>query len=85
MFVNGVAFLVTLSRKIKMYTIEHIPNRTAKQLGSSLMKIVQLYARGGFTVNVALMDMEFEKVANELEIVQVNTTAARELNVASVR
>ena len=84
MFINGVAFLVTLSPKIKMYTIEHIPTRTAKQLGSSLMKVVQLYARGGFTVNVALMDMEFEKVANELEMVQVTTTAARVEGTSSV-
>ena len=30
MFVNGVSFLVTLSRKIRFLTAEHIPSRTAK-------------------------------------------------------
>ena len=50
MFVNGIAFLVSLSRGIRMYTCEHVPNRKSAQLSSSLEKIINLYARGGFTV-----------------------------------
>ena len=42
------------------------------------MKIVKLYALGGFRVRVILMDMEFEKVKDEVELVELNTTAARE-------
>ena len=45
MFVNGIPFLVTLSRKIKMLTAEYLPSRTAKQLSSSLTKIVKVYAQ----------------------------------------
>ena len=56
MFVNVVAFLTTLSRKIRLVTAEHIPSRTAKQLGSLFKKIVKLYARGGFMFRVILMD-----------------------------
>ena len=79
MFVNGVAFLVTLSRDIRLFTAEHVPSRTAKQLGSSLMKVVQqLYGRGGYVVNCILMDLEFEKVKDECPLVEINTTAARE-------
>ena len=66
MFVNGIAFLTTLSRKIRLTTVEHVPSRTAEQLSSSLTKIVQLYAKAGFTVRTTLMDMEFEKVAEKL-------------------
>ena len=69
MFVNGVAFLMTLSRRIRLVTAEHIPTRTAKQLSSSLDKIVRLYTRGGFTVKVILMDQEFDKVENEMGLV----------------
>ena len=47
MFVNGIAFLVSLSRGISFYTAEHVPNRKAKQLARSLSKIVNLYAQGG--------------------------------------
>lgn len=78
MFVNGVAFLCTSSRDIRFFTAEHVPNRTAKQLSSSLKKIIRLYGSGGFIVRIILMDMEFEKVADEMENVIVNTTAARE-------
>ena len=35
-FVNGVAFLMTQSRKIKMYTVEHTPSRKASALADSL-------------------------------------------------
>ena len=61
-FVNGVPFLVTLSRKIRLLTAEHIPSCTVKQLGISLMKIVNFYQRCGYVVNVIMMDQEFDKV-----------------------
>ena len=78
MFVYGLPFLVTFSRNIKIITAEFIPNRTAGQLAKSLMKVVYAYARGRFVVNLALMDVEFEKIKDELPLVEVNTTAARE-------
>ena len=39
MFVNNVAFLVKLSRKIKFLTVEHIKSRSAKQLVHSLKNL----------------------------------------------
>ena len=45
MFANGVAFLTTLSRKIRLVTAEHTPTRTAKQLGNDITKVVNMYAR----------------------------------------
>ena len=78
MFVCGFPFLVTYSRSIKFTTTEYIPTRTAGKLAKSLMKVVYGYARGGFVVNLMLMDMEFEKVKDKLPLVEVNTTAARE-------
>ena len=42
------------------------------------MKMVHGYARGGFVVNLMLMDQEFEKIKDLLPLVEVNTTAARE-------
>ena len=78
MFVNGNAFLVTRSRRIRLLTAEYIPARTAGQLSSSVKKIVNLYARAGFTVDVVLMDQEFDKIVDEILLAEVNTTAARE-------
>ena len=60
MFVNGIAFLTTLSRKVIFLTIKHIPSHTAAHISSSLTKIVNIYKRGGF--RVIFIDIYFEKV-----------------------
>ena len=78
MFVNGITFLVTRSRDIRMNTVEFLPSRTAKQLSKSLTKIVKVYSRGGFIVRLVMMDMEFEKIKDEFDTVVVNTIGARE-------
>eukprot|EP00957_Ditylum_brightwellii_P085801 6526689-Ditylum_brightwellii.AAC.1 len=77
MFVNGLAFFTTLGRDIRFETAEHIPSRTAKQLAKSLMKVVKLYALGGFIIRTVIMDREFEKIKPEVEL-NVNISAARE-------
>ena len=77
MLVCGFPFLVTYSRSIKYTTAEFITTRTAGQLSKFLMKVVYGYARGGFVVNLMLMDMEFGKIKDVLPMVKVNTTAAR--------
>ena len=41
------------------------------------MKIVKLYALGGFAVRTVIMDGEFEKIKPEVEL-DVNISAARE-------
>ena len=42
--------MLTRSRDIRFGTVKLLPSRTALQLGSSLMKIVKLYAMRGFVV-----------------------------------
>ena len=64
-------------RDIRFGTAEHVPSRTAKQLAKSLMKIVKLYALGGFVVRTVLMDGEFEKIKPEVEL-DINISPARE-------
>ena len=78
MFVNGIAFLVSFSRNIKLLTVEHVPNRTVGQLSKSTVKIVKLYAKGGFQVKVVLMDKEFDKIRDAVGHLEINTTAERE-------
>ena len=69
---------MTHSRKIKFTMAEYLPQRTAVQLANSLKKVLYLYARGGFLVQHALMDMEFVKVKDLVPLVEVNTMATRE-------
>jgi hypothetical protein len=56
MFVNSIAFLTTLSQKLRLSTVEQLPSRTAMQLSNSLTKIVRLYAPIGFIVRIIMMD-----------------------------
>ena len=76
MFVSGIAFLNTLLSKTRFFTVGHIPFCMDAQINISLTKIVNIYTRLGFNVQVVFMDMEFEKFPGYLELVQVNTTAA---------
>ena len=77
MFVNGLPFFVTMSRNIRLYTVEHIPSRSVKQLSRSLTKILKTYGARGFVVTLALMDREFAPREEEF-LGLVNCTAARE-------
>ena len=60
MFVNKIPSFITMSRKIRMMMAEHTPSRTAPSLAKSLIKVLQLYAKGGFGVRTVMMDMEFK-------------------------
>jgi hypothetical protein len=66
MFVNGVPFLVSASRRINLITIETAPRRTASHLGLLLKRILQVYHRAGFRVQTILMDNEFGKVKDPI-------------------
>eukprot|EP00956_Cyclotella_meneghiniana_P046013 scaffold395332_cov149-Cyclotella_meneghiniana.AAC.1 len=60
MFVGGLPFLISLSRRIRFVTVQYMPRRTAGELCNGLKAIVNLYKRAGFTCQAALMDNEFE-------------------------
>ena len=68
----------TFSQDIRFGTAEHVPSHTAKQLDKLLLKIVKIYAIGGFFVRNVLMDGELEKVKPEVELLDINIYAAHE-------
>jgi hypothetical protein len=77
-FVNGLPLLVTSSRGISLITIELLLLRSAKCLALTLEQVIRVCGVAGFIVQVALMDMEFEKLKDVLPNITINTTAARE-------
>ena len=77
MFVNDLSFFVTMSRDIKMVSVEFLPSRTAEQLRSSITKVIYIYRQGGYMVHNCLMDMQFEPLVNCIDEVIVNTIATR--------
>ncbi len=75
-FVNKVAILTTLLQKLRLATVEQLPTRTTRQLNSSVIKIVRLYAHTSFSVKVVMMDQECDKIKDEIKMVEINTTPA---------
>ncbi len=58
--------------------IEFLLLQTAKCLMLFLEQVIRVYGVAGFNVQVALMDMEFEKMNDVLSNITINTTTARE-------
>jgi hypothetical protein len=77
-FVDGTAFLMTVARRIKFVSAEHVPSRTGAQLSKHLKRVIEVYGRAGFRVRTILMDGEFEKIKALMPSVECNTTAAKE-------
>jgi hypothetical protein len=73
-FVDGTAFLLTVARRIKFVTAEHVPVRTARSLSKHLKRV----RRAEFVVRTILMDGEFEKIKSLMPSLECNTTAAKE-------
>ncbi len=79
MFVNGIPFLLSLSRGLNLSTAELFTVRTAKSLESRLDQIRHLYVWGGFMVGTILMDNEFKKVRPLIPNLNIKTTAVKQL------
>jgi hypothetical protein len=77
-FVDGTAFLLTVTRRIKFMTMEHVPVRTVRSLSKHLKRVLEVYGHAGFVVRTILMDGEFEKIKSLMPSVECNTTAAKE-------
>jgi len=77
-FVDGTAFLMTVSRRIKFVTAEHLPTRTAVSLSKHMTRVLDVYRWAGFIVRNILMDGEFEKLKPLMPSVECNTMAAKE-------
>ncbi len=77
-FVDGIVFLLTLSRQIKFIMGEHVANHKAKSPSKHKKEVIQVYVRAGFNVHTVLMDKKFKKVKDEPPLVLCNTMVATE-------
>ena len=55
MFVNGLAFFISMSRRITFPTLEYITKRTKVSLIGSINKFISIYNTGCFNIRKALM------------------------------
>jgi hypothetical protein len=56
MFVNKIAFFMSISRNIKFGTGEKIENRKSKSLMIGIKSIKSLYMKRGFQLHTLIMD-----------------------------
>ena len=79
MHVNGIPFFVTRSHHIHFGTVDVLPSLQAVDIGAAL-RVVNIYACGGFQVTTAMMDGAFaglHDVCNQLQVT-LNTTSRDE-------
>lgn len=85
MYVNNIAFLVSISRAIKFCTAEALANRRADTLITGIKRIKAIYSRRGFVVNRAAGDNEFSSIESGLsEIGIILNVVARDEHVPEI-
>jgi hypothetical protein len=62
MFVNKIAFLVTVSPNLRFGTTEHLPSRNAGVVGKALVTVLKFCRQPGFRVKECHGDGEFESL-----------------------
>jgi hypothetical protein len=60
MYMNGVPFLLTISRNLKFGTIEALPNQLEATVITGLISMVRMYKQRGFSISLGLADGEFD-------------------------
>ncbi len=77
-FVNGLPFLVTISRNITLITVSYMPSRTAEALHKGMLQVISVYRRRGMSVTTAMIDNQFDPLRGLVGDVDLNVTAAAE-------
>jgi hypothetical protein len=67
LFINGMAILSTISKRIKYRTIEWLPERTMEAYKNALKNIIKIYNEAGFKVSTLSCDREYIPLINEIQ------------------
>ena len=78
MFLNGIPFLVTPSRRIGLVITEYLPGWSAKHIANHLVRVINIYTKEGFKFHSLLMDNEFNMIKDLLTQYNINTMEANE-------
>ena len=73
MFINKVAFLVTIARNLKFGTVQALPNRQIQTITQRLRPVIILYRHRGFEVSAILADNEFEAIRPDFPMLDCAT------------
>ena len=76
LFIQGIAFLHSISRKLGFRTLAQVPNRAKATMLKETRSIINLYHARGFTVNDIHADSEFECIRNDILPTDMNIVPA---------
>ena len=66
MFINGIKFLLTVSRHIDFVTAQYVPSKKYSGYIKPIEMVCNMYAKRGFVVTAILADPEFKHLENFL-------------------
>ena len=80
MYVQGVMFLITISKNIHLITVTHVRTRSAGVLSEAFDEVFRLYNRAGFTIAYLHVDPEFKLLRKRMEDndIEVSFASAQE-------
>ena len=80
MFIQGIPFLTTISKKLCYRTIEPIVGRSTKSMIAAFDNVFRIYNRAGFTIAELQTDPEFKHLENTMTDIDIkmNYCAAQE-------
>ena len=77
-FINNIAFLVSISRVIKLRTVDQVADVSDKTIIPSLKSVIHIYTSRGFTVEYIHADHGFRGMQDQFLPTRLNLTAAGE-------
>ena len=80
MFIQGLAFLTTISKKIKFRTIEFIPKRTVENLYKAFDNVFRIYNASNYEIIELYVDPEFKALKDTMQDIDIkmNYSSAQE-------
>ena len=86
MFVNRIAFAVSISHAFKVNTTEAIANWESQTVLAAIKNIAGVYAQQGFTITSILSDSKFEPLCGTLSMLGIIlNTAARDEHMPKIK
>ena len=76
MHINGIVFLITISRHIMFATRIMIKNRKVEHIADGITQVHKLYLQSGFTITHTHTDCEFEPLRKEMTALGINLNCA---------
>lgn len=77
-YINNIPFLITITRHLKLRTVDDVKDTKDKTVLSSLRDVIEIYTSRGFEIEYVHADNGFRGLSNDLLPTRLNLAAAGE-------